>query len=76
MPTQATWAQGYWVLDMDQQCYSGVHAVLYLPLGIVFVLLYCVAPPLAVLLLLLSRRRRLGDRDTLQLFGFVFNDYK
>ncbi|KAG2436175.1 hypothetical protein HYH02_011678 [Chlamydomonas schloesseri] len=32
---QATWVHGYWLRDMNQACYAGIHASLYLPLGIV-----------------------------------------
>lgn len=61
---------------MDQQCYSGTHAALYVPLGVIFVLLYCAGPPLGLLGLLLWRRHCLDEHHTRQLFGFLYDDFR
>ncbi|KAG2442491.1 hypothetical protein HXX76_002577 [Chlamydomonas incerta] len=59
-----------------QQCYSGVHMALYVPIGIAAFLLFCVAPPLASLLLLWWRRRDLDTIEVQQRFGFLYRRYK
>lgn len=53
-----------------------MHMAAYLPLGVVGVLLFCVAPPLASLVLLWRRRDRLDDFHTQQVYGFLYGDFR
>ncbi len=55
---QATWPHGYWVLNMNQECYAGEHRRAFLPIGILSLLVFCLAPPLASFLLLWHVRRQ------------------
>ncbi|KAG2500543.1 hypothetical protein HYH03_001318 [Edaphochlamys debaryana] len=72
----ATWGQGYWLRNMEQECYTGEHAAVYLPLGVVCVLLFCVAPPLVVFGLMWRHRRTLDERRTMMLYGFLYRRYR
>ena len=76
MCLQATWRHGYWVRDMNQECYSGVHAAAYLPLGIVAVIIFCVIPPIATAAIMWRRRHSLAEYHTMQLYGFLYRRYK
>ncbi|KXZ44503.1 hypothetical protein GPECTOR_66g231 [Gonium pectorale] len=49
---KAAWRHGYWVRDMAQECYTGVHLRLYVPIGIAAVAVLCFGPPLASFLIL------------------------
>ncbi len=84
---QATWRYGYWVRDMAQQCYSGVHLAAYVPVGVASVAVFCLAPPLVSFLALRRVRRRGGfvkgghdplqhDPHTLQVYGFLYTRYR
>ncbi len=55
---RATWRYGYWVSDMQQQCYAGRHLALHVPIGAVAIVVFCFVPPLASFLLLWTVRRR------------------
>ncbi len=71
---RATWRYGYWVSDMAQQCYEGRHLRVHVPIGVVAIGVFCLAPPVASLLLLTAvrrrrRRRQLGRKGQLQLEG-------
>lgn len=63
---QATWARGYWLRDLNQECFSGVHLALYVPIGVTSVLLFCLGPPLGLLGLMWSHRGDLKEQRTLQ----------
>eukprot|EP00198_Chlamydomonas_reinhardtii_P002999 XP_001692335.1 predicted protein [Chlamydomonas reinhardtii] len=73
---RATWRQGYWMRDINQKCYTGVHGSLYLPVGIAAVLAVCVAPPLASFVMLWRVRHRLNEPATQHLYGFLYLRYK
>lgn len=59
VPAQAAWPLGYWVRNMNQECYTGVHESLYLPIGIVAVIVFCLAPPVAAFVIMWRLRRSL-----------------
>ncbi|KXZ45999.1 hypothetical protein GPECTOR_48g431 [Gonium pectorale] len=63
---QAAWRHGYWVRDMAQECYSGTHLRLYVPIGIVAVICLCLGPPLASFMLLWRHRRFLETQRVKQ----------
>ena len=73
---QATWRHGYWVHNMNQECYQGIHAAAYLPLGIVAVAVFCMLPPIATAVIMWRRRNRLAEFQTLQLYGFLYRRYR
>ncbi|KAG2448259.1 hypothetical protein HYH02_006843 [Chlamydomonas schloesseri] len=73
---QAAWPLGYWIRDLQQQCYAGTHMLLYVPIGIASFLLFCVVPPAASFLLLWRRRRDLDTAEVQQRYGFLYSRYK
>ncbi|KXZ42662.1 hypothetical protein GPECTOR_126g518 [Gonium pectorale] len=73
---KAAWRNGYWVRDMAQQCYTGVHLRLYVPIGIASVLVLCFGPPLASFLILWKHRAELGSERVRQRYSFLFARYK
>lgn len=73
---RAAWKHGYWLLDINQQCYSGVHGRAYLPLGIVCAVMVCGLPPLMAIWLVVRRRKELNEYHTAQMYGFLFHKYR
>ncbi|KXZ42565.1 hypothetical protein GPECTOR_134g619 [Gonium pectorale] len=73
---KATWAYGYWIRDMSQQCYSGVHLWFYVPVGVAAVLLFSLMPPALSFVLLWRNRHELDDVGTVQRYGFLYSRYK
>ncbi|PNH11035.1 hypothetical protein TSOC_002159, partial [Tetrabaena socialis] len=73
---RATWGWGYWIRDMNAQCYAGTHLSLYLPIGVVAFHLFCLAPPLVFYALLWCKRKQLSTLSTIQRFGFLFTRYR
>ncbi|KXZ43722.1 hypothetical protein GPECTOR_82g256 [Gonium pectorale] len=73
---KATWSNGYWIRDMEQECYSGRHLTFYVPIGIASVVLLCGIPPLASFVLLWRNRRDLDDPGVKQRYGFLYARYK
>ncbi|KAG2484154.1 hypothetical protein HYH03_017035 [Edaphochlamys debaryana] len=72
-----THPRGYWTRDMQQECYTGVHIALYVPLGVVFLLIFCVSPPLVNFFLLWRIRDDLQyDTHTQRVYGFMYLRYK
>ena len=62
---------------MNQECYRGVHAAAYLPLGIVAVIIFCIVPPVATAAIMWQRRkRREKDMHTKQMYGFLYRRYR
>ncbi|KXZ44816.1 hypothetical protein GPECTOR_62g931 [Gonium pectorale] len=73
---KAAWRHGYWVRDMAQECYTGVHLRLYVPIGIASVIVLCFGPPLASFLLLWKHRAELGSKWVRQRYSFLYARYK
>ncbi|KAG2484157.1 hypothetical protein HYH03_017038 [Edaphochlamys debaryana] len=72
-----THPRGYWTRDMQQGCYTGVHIALYVPLGVVFLLVFCLSPPLVNFFLLWRIRDDLQyDTHTQRVYGFMYLRYK
>ena len=61
---------------MGQQCYSGTHAALYVPVGVVAVLLFCIGPPAASFVIVWRVRDRLNDHHTRRTYGFLYSRYR
>ncbi|KAG2484483.1 hypothetical protein HYH03_016715 [Edaphochlamys debaryana] len=73
---QATHRWGYWARDMNQECYVGVHAGLYVPLGVVTLLLFCLGPPVICFTVMWRVRHRLKDHHVMRLYGYMYNRYR
>ncbi|GLC55873.1 hypothetical protein PLESTB_001038400 [Pleodorina starrii] len=73
---QATWRHGYWVRDMQTQCYSGTHLHVYVPIGVAAVLVFCLLPPLASFMFVWRVRNRLEDTHVRKVYGFLYKRYK
>lgn len=50
---------------MNQACYDGLHASLYLPIGIAAVLVFCLIPPVAATIIMWKLRHSLMVRACL-----------
>ncbi len=61
---------------MTQECYQGVHLHVYVPVGVVSVVLVCLLPPALTTFLLLRRRHQLKELHTQQVYGFMYRKYK
>lgn len=70
-----THAQGYWVLDMSQECYVGWHKAWAFGLGLPVTLLLCGGVPIGLLWLLLGNKSRLTDKSFRGAFGFLYRNY-
>ncbi|GIL61375.1 hypothetical protein Vafri_15845 [Volvox africanus] len=73
---QATWSHGYWVRNMQQECYAGVHKRVYVPIGIATVLLFCFCPPITYFILTTRCRRKPNDTRMRIQYGFLYQQYK
>ncbi|KAG2484480.1 hypothetical protein HYH03_016713 [Edaphochlamys debaryana] len=72
----AQWGRGYWVRDMNQECYAGTHAKLWLPIGIVFIVVVCVGIPLLSFAIMFHHRHQLGTVHVAQCYGSLYRRYK
>ncbi|KAG2487018.1 hypothetical protein HYH03_014388 [Edaphochlamys debaryana] len=73
---QATWRYGYWLSDMNQECYLGTHLSFYAPLGAVCVFVFCIAPPLGILIFLFLKRGKLEEPKTRAVYGYLYHRYR
>jgi hypothetical protein len=72
----ATAAQGYWVLDMSQECWVGWHWLWALALGVPCIVVFVFGAPAAVVLLLYCNRSHFHERGFRAAFGFLYHDIK
>lgn len=61
---------------MNQECFTGVHASLYVPIGLVCAVLICLLPPTAAIYLVMRKRKHLRDEYVEQMYGFLYHKYK
>ncbi|KAG2438668.1 hypothetical protein HXX76_005215 [Chlamydomonas incerta] len=61
---------------MQQECYSGTHLSVYVPIGVVAVFMYCLLPPLVSYLLMWRHRKQLDDHHVGQVYGFLYKRYR
>lgn len=61
---------------MNQECYANEHLRLYLPIGIVCSIIICIAAPVIAVMLVWQRRKLLDDHGVMQLYGFLYHQYK
>ncbi|KAG2446307.1 hypothetical protein HXX76_000895 [Chlamydomonas incerta] len=73
---QATWPYGYWIRNMNLQCYTGTHLAVYVPVGVVSFVVLCLAPPVASFAILWRRRRQLTEPQVQLRYGFLYSRYK
>ncbi|KAG2498574.1 hypothetical protein HYH03_003325 [Edaphochlamys debaryana] len=61
---------------MNQECYQGAHLSLYTPLGAVCVFVFCLGPPLGILLLMLHKSKHLSETQTRTVYGFLYHRFR
>jgi predicted outer membrane repeat protein len=68
---------GYWVYYIQQPCLEGWHRAWALGLGIPCTILFCIAVPLGIFLLLFTNRSKLGVPGKFQeCVGFLYHNYR
>jgi hypothetical protein len=73
---KATWLYGYWTRDMQMECYSGTHLRVYVPIGAVAVVVFCLLPPLTSFLFVWRMHDRLNEVHIRKVYGFLYKRYK
>ncbi|PNH07592.1 hypothetical protein TSOC_005932 [Tetrabaena socialis] len=73
---QASWPHGYWVRDMQQRCYHGIHRQVYMPIGVASTVAFCLGLPLIYFLLVWRCRHNLKDVFVQIKYGFLYVQYK
>ncbi|KAG2428080.1 hypothetical protein HYH02_014471 [Chlamydomonas schloesseri] len=72
---RATWGQGYWTRNLNQECYLGEHMRVWVPVGIVLVVLICGGIPLMSFLAIFAHRHSLDTVHVVQTYGFLYRRY-
>jgi predicted outer membrane repeat protein len=72
----ATAQHGYFVFDLQQECYRGYHLVLVLALAVPTALFFCVIVPLGIWAGLYFNRSSLSHRKVRQQYGSLYHAYK
>ncbi|KAG2491319.1 hypothetical protein HYH03_010325 [Edaphochlamys debaryana] len=72
----AQWNKGYWLMNMNQECYTGEHARVWVPLGVVCIFLVCLGIPLLTFTVLWVHRVALRTVHVVQTYGFLYRRYK
>jgi hypothetical protein len=67
---------GYWVSDINQQCFTGYHKGWALGLGIPSVLLWCIVVPVAMGVGLFLCRNKAESDSFREHFGFLYRSYR
>ena len=62
--------------NMNQECYANEHLRVYIPIGIVCSISICLAAPVIAVALVWHRRKLLDDHGVMQLYGFLYQQYK
>lgn len=75
-PAQASWGKGYWTIFLDQECFTGDHLSVYVPIGVVSAVCLCALPPITSALLLWWRHGKLSESRTLHAYGILYSRYK
>jgi hypothetical protein len=70
----ANHTSGYWVGDIQKECYEGWHKSWALGLGVPAVLLFCVCLPIGMGLFLFFNRSQCGDLSFREHFGFLYRN--
>lgn len=72
----AQWGKGYWLLNMNQECYAGEHAALWIPIGVVCIIVICLGIPLLTFMVTFMHRTTLDTVHVVQTYGFLYRRYK
>jgi hypothetical protein len=67
---------GYWQFDMQQACWVGWHRAWALGLGLPFTIVFCVAVPLSIVLLLWRNRAKHEDVNFRKHCGVLYRLYR
>lgn len=70
-----THGAGYWVHDIQQECFAGWHQAWALGLGVPAVVVLCIALPVALLLFLLKNRSKIKEPAFCEHYGFLYRNY-
>ncbi|PNH09486.1 hypothetical protein TSOC_003883 [Tetrabaena socialis] len=73
---KASWRYGYWVRDMQQKCYDGIHRQVYMPIGVASIVAFCLGLPLTYFLLVWRCRHNRKDVFVQIKYGFLYVQYK
>ncbi|PNH09491.1 hypothetical protein TSOC_003875 [Tetrabaena socialis] len=73
---KASWRHGYWVRDMQQRCYDGIHHRVYMPIGVASTVILCLGLPLTYFVLVWRCRHNLKDVLVQIKYGFLYVQYK
>ncbi|KAG2436081.1 hypothetical protein HYH02_011592 [Chlamydomonas schloesseri] len=78
LDSKAGYLYGYWVANMNQECYTGEHAAFFVPMGIAVIVCCSILPPLftAISLSRTSLEQRQYDGRTRLMYGFLYKPYK
>ncbi|KAG2438083.1 hypothetical protein HXX76_005692 [Chlamydomonas incerta] len=71
----AQWGKGYWLLNMNQECYAGEHAALWIPIGVVCIIIICLGIPLLTFMVTFMHRTTLHTVHVVQTYGFLYRRY-
>lgn len=61
---------------MNQECFSGIHMHMYVPIGIVCAVLICLLPPGAAIWMVVRKRAELQEAYVQQMYGLLYHKYK
>lgn len=67
---------GYWVLHMDQACFSGPHRLWAFALGIPAAVLVCCGAPVAIWLFLWRNTSRASEPHFQERYGFLYRNFR
>ncbi|KAL0055969.1 hypothetical protein WJX82_006250 [Trebouxia sp. C0006] len=73
---QENWGHGYWIPDMGQKCYVGMHRNLAIWLGTPMMLLTWLVIPIMPAFLLFLHRKELGKPGIQLQFGYIYRCYR
>ncbi|GIL61103.1 hypothetical protein Vafri_15500, partial [Volvox africanus] len=71
----AQWGKGYWILNMNQECYLGNHSKVWVPIGIACIFIICVGIPLLTFMVTWTHRTALSTIHVVQTYGFLYRRY-
>lgn len=67
---------GYWVSDIQQECYAGWHKAWAFGLGLPAVLLLCFGVPVGLWWFLWANVKRASEASFEEIYGFLYRNYK
>jgi len=66
---------GYWVMDIQQECFTGSHRQWAVGLGVPAVVVLCLGVPLALFLMLWCNSQNTSNKAFQQHYGFLYRNY-